>query len=55
LTYAKWRRGILIFYGCAGLISCAAYGAYSFVKNGTSTIASTAPQSSTVAARTRQP
>jgi hypothetical protein len=30
VTYAKWRRGVLIFYGCVGLVTVAATVAIRF-------------------------
>jgi hypothetical protein len=40
---AKWRRGILVVYGCAGLIVLAAWGVYRLIKDGPGqTIAGTA-------------
>ena len=33
-TYAKWRRRVLVFYGCAGLILLATFGAYRLIKDG---------------------
>jgi len=33
-TYAKWRRGVLAFYGCVGLVSLATFGAHQLVKDG---------------------
>ena len=33
-TCAKWRRRVLVFYGCAGLILFATFGAYRLIKEG---------------------
>jgi hypothetical protein len=32
--YAKWRRGVFAFYGCAGLICLAAFWVHHFANDG---------------------
>src|SRR6266480_3373294 len=40
-TYAKWRRGILAFYGCAALAVLVTFGAHHFARDGREDASST--------------